>query len=793
MADGHPSLAGLVEAANLDTPLPVFQGAESDYVVPGRGIPIGVPKFLTSLWEIMHHPSFANVIGWSEAGDSLVVHDVPNLEADVLPRYFKHGRFNSFLKQLSMYSFKKLRGVERSWAHPFFRRGRPSDLAKVERRPVGKVVATAHYGSASGEAGYGDGDGDGEDFGYHVPAFSTTASSGSASKRRPAAAAGRNAHQTRGSKRRRRGDDDDEVIRASEVELEDEEDEEESGDGHEVPDAASALVHTAANAAAEHAADLDAAASRFTGRKRGAPSSAAASGGAHSASASASALAAEIASLRAQLASQAEESRAEAARASAAYVSAVSLSRFSDVLLHMTRCLLDAGGLEVDTAAADAGAPLCLRISRRASTQPQESASDEKGARARDALPAALQAAAAQFIGSEEVASGAGACANVRVDSSTGDVIVTVPIAAPPSAGSDVGAASGSSVTAALVAHLQPHFPAVLSSNGDENGNGSGDGGQTASSAAAAAAAVPEPASVSSATGSSTGAHRMLPGLQRQGRGLALTTSSSSSTLFPTDIPHAGAVSGGGEGSDSPAASAASGQPFLPAVAPKLLPGLMSYPQASFDSSSSGAAGGPGASPMPPPIELTGYGVISSQRDPAAPFSVRPGLLPPLHSLASLPLGHAAGFDSTASFPQFPLLATRGTSGFSGRGVSRDSTGSTEDAAAAARPSQAALSSVGLPLPSPSTSSEAALGAPSNSSGSGSGTGGAPATDPFARTQARLLPVSGPGLRHQHTFAGFVPFGSPMLAALASASGPPGTAGVPSLGANGGGGRQQLL
>ena len=59
----------------------------------------------------------------------------------VLPQYYNHANFKSFVRQLHMYSFRKLQ-VESGWCvfvHPEFKRGRRDLLHKIKRK--GSAVA----------------------------------------------------------------------------------------------------------------------------------------------------------------------------------------------------------------------------------------------------------------------------------------------------------------------------------------------------------------------------------------------------------------------------------------------------------------------------------------------------------------------------------------------------------------------------------------------------------------------------------------------------------------------------
>jgi hypothetical protein len=90
--------------------------------------------------------SDSNVIAWSSSGKSFTVLDVKRFETETLPKYFNHGKFSSFVRQLNFYGFQKLRSdpdlqkhtEHIRFSHEFFLRGQPELLQKIKRTTAQK-------------------------------------------------------------------------------------------------------------------------------------------------------------------------------------------------------------------------------------------------------------------------------------------------------------------------------------------------------------------------------------------------------------------------------------------------------------------------------------------------------------------------------------------------------------------------------------------------------------------------------------------------------------------------------
>ncbi|KAI7897195.1 uncharacterized protein EV154DRAFT_489277 [Mucor mucedo] len=105
-----------------------------------------VPPFLNKLYSMVSDPESDELICWAEDGVSFFVNRQEDFARKVLPRFFKHKKFSSFVRQLNMYGFHKVPhlqqgvletdGESERWefSNPHFQRDQPDRLLLVNRK-----------------------------------------------------------------------------------------------------------------------------------------------------------------------------------------------------------------------------------------------------------------------------------------------------------------------------------------------------------------------------------------------------------------------------------------------------------------------------------------------------------------------------------------------------------------------------------------------------------------------------------------------------------------------------------
>jgi len=108
-----------------------------------------VSPFVQKLYEMTHGQEHSfDCFQWSDDGTFFWVSNSEVFSREVLPTFFKHNNYASFVRQLNMYGFRRSTDKTKAgpgammvelFRHPYFIRGRPELLASIQRK-VGLTI-----------------------------------------------------------------------------------------------------------------------------------------------------------------------------------------------------------------------------------------------------------------------------------------------------------------------------------------------------------------------------------------------------------------------------------------------------------------------------------------------------------------------------------------------------------------------------------------------------------------------------------------------------------------------------
>lgn len=98
--------------------------------------PKRLTTFLQKTYDMVSDPQNASSVSWTGDGTAICIHNLPEFTDTVLPRYFKHNNFASFVRQLNMYDFHKCEescsGIV--FRHPSFVCGKKALIKSIHRK-----------------------------------------------------------------------------------------------------------------------------------------------------------------------------------------------------------------------------------------------------------------------------------------------------------------------------------------------------------------------------------------------------------------------------------------------------------------------------------------------------------------------------------------------------------------------------------------------------------------------------------------------------------------------------------
>lgn len=96
-------------------------------------------NFLLSTYKMLQDETNQKIVRWKKTKKSFIITD-PEKISSILPKYFKTKNFASFVRQLNLYGFRKIKNLENldEFGHELFMQDNLENIKKIKRKKIDK-------------------------------------------------------------------------------------------------------------------------------------------------------------------------------------------------------------------------------------------------------------------------------------------------------------------------------------------------------------------------------------------------------------------------------------------------------------------------------------------------------------------------------------------------------------------------------------------------------------------------------------------------------------------------------
>lgn len=97
-------------------------------------------KFIKRLLDMLKNTKVCSIVSWNKEGKTIEIKDIKGFVEEILPKYYKHSSLSNFIRQLNMYSFKKIKDptekecIKLVYSNSLFQKDRPELICKIDRQ-----------------------------------------------------------------------------------------------------------------------------------------------------------------------------------------------------------------------------------------------------------------------------------------------------------------------------------------------------------------------------------------------------------------------------------------------------------------------------------------------------------------------------------------------------------------------------------------------------------------------------------------------------------------------------------